>query len=121
MSLNTFKLIPETVFGTSTENYDGASNQFIGVPQKAAGYYHGRKATQTVAATFDGFTGQVAIQGTLEDYPETDNWVDLRTIGETDSVPVANTSSTIIGNFVWIRATVSGFTGGTITSIDLTY
>lgn len=121
MSINNFKLIPETVYGTAVENYDGVSNQFNGVPQKAAGYYHGRKALQTVSASFDNFTGQIIIQGTLENYPETDNWVDLRTIGETDSTPVNNTSSTIVGNFVWIRAIVSGFTGGTILSIDLTY
>lgn len=121
MSLNNFKLIPETIFGTASENYDGVSDSFVGIPQKASGYYRGRKSTQTVIATFSGFTGQVLIQGTLEDYPETDNWVDLRTLGETDSVPVDNTSTTIAGNFVWIRASVIGFTGGTINSINLTY
>ena len=121
MSLNVFKLIPETVFGTAAENYDGVSNSFNGVPQKAAGYYQGRKSLQTVSATFQNFTGQIVIQGTLEDYPETDNWVDLRTIGETDSTIVDNTSTSIVGNFVWVRAIVSGFTGGTITSVEITY
>lgn len=121
MSLNSFKLIPETVFGTAVENYDGVSNNFAGVPQKAADYYQGRKALQTVSATFQNFTGQIVIQGTLEDYPETDNWVDLRTIGETDSTIVTNTSTSIVGNFVWMRAVVSGFTGGTISSIEITY
>ena len=121
MSLNTYKLVPETVFGSAVENYDGISNNFTGVPQKSAGYYQGRKALQTVTATFQNFTGQIIIQGTLEDYPETDNWVDLRTIGETDSTIVDNTSTSIVGNFVWMRAVVTGFTGGTISGIELTY
>lgn len=121
MSLNVYKLIPETVFGTAVENYDGVSNSFNGVPQKASGYYLGRTAVQTVSASFEDFTGQVLIQGTLEDYANTDNWVTLRTFGETDSVPVENISSTIMGKFVWIRAVVTGFTGGKIISVNLTY
>lgn len=121
MNLNSFKLIPNTNFGVASGNYDGTSTEFVGVPQKSAGYYQGRKALQTISATFQNFTGQIVIQGTLEDYPDTDNWVNLRTIGETDSTIVDNTSTTIVGNFVWVRAVVSGFTGGTITSVELTY
>jgi len=121
MSINSFSLIPNTVSGVPSGNYDGVSNSFVGVPQKSTGYYAGRRAFQTVSATFTHFTGQIIIQGTLEDYPETDNWVDLRTIGETDSTLVDNTSSTILGNFVWVRAKVSGFTGGTINSVMLSY
>ena len=121
MTINSFVLIPETTHGSPSGNYDGTSSEFSGTPQKASGYYLGRPAVQTVSASFEDFTGQVLIQGTLEDYANTDDWVTLRTFGETGSVPVENTSSTIIGKFVWIRAVVTGFTGGKIISVNLTY
>ncbi len=111
-------LLPLTVYGTPSGNYDGSSDtDFFGVRQKAANYYQGG-GLQTLLFETVGFVGVMDIQATLDADPQDDlAWFPIQGIGPGTyslSVPVA-------GNFTWMRIHVREFTAGQITSVTLTY
>lgn len=115
-------LIPETVHGTPSGNYDGSSLDFDGTRQKAADYYISRSGTQSVLFSVDDFVGDVIIQGTLDADPVADDqWFDIYEFPDDSSATTATISHTIKGNFTWVRARVTNFTSGTINSVTLTY
>ena len=48
-------------------------------------------------------------------------WFEIGTYGNA-SVPTTNTEAiNIVGNFAWVRANVTAFTGGTINSASVVY
>ena len=115
-------LIPETVHGTPSGNYDGSSLDFDGTRQKASDYYISRIGTQSVLFSVNDFIGDVVIQGTLDADPVTDaQWFDIYEFPDDSSATTANISYAVKGNFTWLRAQVKNFTGGTINSVTLTY
>jgi hypothetical protein len=117
MTLNEEYLLTRTVYGQASGNYDGSSQDFIGDPVRAANYYGGQGAIQTVTMRISGFIGTITIQATLNDQPSIQAaWFD---IAELDS-PTAGTAvdgRTIVGNFTFLRAKITGFDGGIIDSI----
>jgi hypothetical protein len=116
-------LLPLTVYGTPSGNYDGSSDTaFDSDQQKGVGYYRRRSSTQSVRFQLSEFVGIITIQGTLDAYPETDSqWFDVYSYGDGSSQETGDFSQTLKGNFSWLRAQVTGFVGGTITSVTLTY
>jgi hypothetical protein len=121
MTTTTVILIPATVYGTPSGNYNGSSASFIGDPQKAANYYRGRGGIQTLQWTLAGAQALITVQATLDADPATLQWFDIAAYGNT-SVPVtAVHSESVLGNFTWLRAAVTGFTAGNITSVSATY
>ena len=128
MKTDSLTLIPETEYGVPSGNYDGSSEtSFSGDRQKGVGYYKRSGSTQTVRFQTDEFVGTITIQGSLDSDPTADSeWFDIYTFPN-DSTPDGSTaittdfSTTLTGNFVWIRATAASFTGGTIDSVTLTY
>jgi len=83
---------------------------------KGAGYHRKDSGTQTAICSFDGFSGEIKIQGTLSLYPGDQDWVDVHT-----STYNSNESSdviTITGNFIWIRSAYI-LSSGTINSVQL--
>ena len=115
-------LIPATVHGTPSGNYDGSSLDFDGTRQKAADYYISKSGTQSVLFDVNDFVGDVIIQGTLDADPEVeDQWFDIYEFPDDSSATTATISYTIKGNFTWLRARVTNFTSGTINSVTLTY
>jgi hypothetical protein len=116
-------LLPLTVYGTPSGNYDGSSDTaFDGTQQKAVSYYRSRRSTQSVRFQLNEFVGTITIQGTLDADPETDGqWFDVYEYGDGSTQETGDFSETIKGNFTWLRARVTGFVGGTITSVTLTY
>lgn len=124
MSINTVTLIPTTIHGVPSGNYDGSSQDFIGDPQKAANYYFGRGGLQTVWFRVRDFVGAITIQATLDADPVAARWFNCTTYGDdstggsaiSDIYPV-----NIQGNFVWIRASVTNFQAGTIDSVTADY
>jgi hypothetical protein len=115
-------LIPATVHGTPSGNYDGSSLDFDGTRQKASDYYISKSGTQSVLFDVNDFIGDVTIQGTLDADPEVDNqWFDIYEFPDDSSATTATISHTVKGNFTWLRARVTNFTGGTINSVTLTY
>ena len=115
-------LIPETVYGTPSGNYDGSSLDFDGTRQKASDYYISRIGTQSVLFSVNDFIGDVVIQGTLDADPVADDqWFDIYEFPDDSSATTATISYAVKGNFTWLRAQVKNFTGGTINSVTLTY
>ena len=110
----------------STTEFSGTA-AFSGDRQKGVGYYKRSGSTQTVRFRTDDFAGVITVQGSLDTDPTVDSeWFDIY-VFPNDSTQDGSTaistdfSTTLTGNFVWVRANVSAFTGGTITSVTLTY
>lgn len=111
-------LLPLTVYGTPSGNYDGSSDtDFYSDRQKGASYYYSGKI-QTLYFETQGFVGVMDIEATLDADPQTDNdWFQIQGIGPGTyalSVPV-------VGNFTWMRIHVREFTAGQITTVTISY
>lgn len=122
MKTTTLQLLPTTSHGTPSGNYDGSSQDFNGVEQKAANYYGGFGSLQTVAFFLLNFQGRIKIEATLESLPSTDlDWFEVLDFDSTTSETTENFSRNITGNFTWIRARVEDFEDGTINKLMLSY
>jgi len=109
-------LLPTTVYGTPSGNYDGTSSAFIGNAIPAANYYGGQGSAQTALIQTTGFTGVITIEASLNDWTQQAEWFAVETYGNA-TVPTTNTQAiNMLGNFVWLRARVTEFTAGTINS-----
>jgi len=121
MNLTNEVILGSTTYGTASGNYDGSSQDFFSSVGRAADYYQGQSSIQTVIIQVTDFSGQIRLQASLNDDPAAAVWFDIydydRRIGTiTDYHPVS-----ITGNFVWIRAEITGFDAGTINQITITY
>ena len=119
MKTSALVLIPKT-------EYDGTS-VLVGDRQKGAGYYRRNSSSQTVRLQTNDFAGTIAIQASLDTDPVNDqDWFDVYNFpgdSSQDGSTAITTdfSTTLTGNFVWIRAVVRDYSGGTITLVTLTY
>lgn len=124
MKTTTLQLLPTTSYGTPSGNYDGSSQDFAGVPQKAANYYGGFGSLQTIAFFLENFSGIIRIEASLESSPSTDqDWFRVDELNSIDdsSLTTINVSRNITGNFTWIRAKVLDFNNGTIFKVMMSY
>lgn len=122
MKTTTVQLLPTTTYGTPSGNYDGSSEDWAGVEQKAANYYGGYGQLQTVAFFLLNFQGLIRIQATLDSVPESDNqWFEINVFDSLTSATTQNFSANLSGNYTWIRAKVEGFSAGTISKVTLSY
>ena len=122
MKTTTLQLLPTTSHGTPSGNYDGSSQDFSGVDQKAANYYGGFGSLQTVAFFLLNFQGRIKIEATLDSLPNSDvDWFDVLEFDSTSSAVTENFSRNITGNFTWIRARVEDFEAGTINKLMVSY
>ena len=119
MKTSSLVLIPET-------EYSGTAS-LSGDRQKAVGYYRRSASTQTVRFQTNDFAGTITVQASLDSDPTEDShWFDVY-VFPGDSTQDGSTaittdfSTSLTGNFVWIRAVVGSFTGGTINTVTLTY
>jgi hypothetical protein len=111
-------LIPTTVHGTPSGNYDGSSEDWAGERQKAVGYYRQPAGVQSLMFNTNGFVGVMDIQATLDADPGNDDaWFAIQGVGP----GTYNLSLSVKGNFTWMRIRVREFTSGTINSVTLTY
>jgi len=114
-------LLPTTVYGTPSGNYDGTSTTFIGNVVPAANYYAGQGTVQTLTYNTSGFVGLITIQATLNDNNPQAAWFDIDLYGNA-SVPTTGTqANSIMGNFRYLRAVVTDFTAGNITVVTASY
>jgi hypothetical protein len=115
---------------------------------KGDGYFSNSDGFHTVQVNLTEFTGAVDIYGTLATEPTEGDWISIpleapgslasnRYVMDTTglislagSSPTSNinysiTATTIsstfnfVGNYVWLRAKISNWTGGAVTSIEL--
>lgn len=117
MSITTVTLLPTTIYGQASGNYDGSSQDWHGDPGKAANYYRGQGSIQTITFGVDNFVGLAKLQATLESDGNVAEWFDLYEYGDpSSSYPVTDRHPvTITGNFTWLRVFVNEFWSGSIT------
>jgi hypothetical protein len=121
MNLTTEHILNSTTYGTASGNYDGSSQDFFSSVGRAADYYQGQGSVQTIVIQVTGFQGRIRLQASLNDDPVSANWFEIydydrRTENTTEYHPAS-----ITGNFVWLRAEITGFDAGTINQITATY
>ena len=128
MKTSSLPLLPETEYGVPSGNYDGSGETtFSGDRLKGVGYYKSSSSTQSIRFQSNDFVGLITVQASLDSDPTEDSdWFDAyvfpgdSTIDGSTAV-TTDYSITLTGNFTWLRATVSAFTGGTIAGVTLTY
>ena len=108
-------LLPQTVGG-------GENNVVRGTKCTAAAYYLASKDLQTVSWSVTSMEGTLQIQASIVENPITTNdndWfiVHSTTFTNTTEANYAN----ITGNFVWIRARLSGFNTGVVQYVRMSY
>jgi hypothetical protein len=121
MNLTNESMVPLTIHGIPSGNYDGTSTSFISDSVIAADYYPGQGSIQTATLTLTEFVGKIKIQATLDDRADTVAWAEVDSFGDATTAETGIFSLTILGNFVYVRAEITDFTSGTIDSISLTY
>jgi len=136
----------EIILSNQVHPGDSTTETVTGDKYKGDGYYGRSDGLHTVQINLIGFIGTIEIQGTLAIDPAEEDWftVELEssnssTIGFVDTTGAITTTSPTVssvtytsnetnsnnynftGNFVWIRAKVSNWTDGNITSIQLNH
>ncbi len=101
-----------------------------GNSQPAAAYYLGNRDLQTVNYKLTDVTGNIVIEASLATTPGNNDWFRVYEV-EANANAAANTLPKIAsnasaytnveGNFVFLRAKVEDFQGGTVQFIKLSY
>jgi hypothetical protein len=107
----TLILLSQTPFGQGLN--------ITGTKQPAASYYLGGADLQTVTWSFTSVTATVNIQASLAENPTSNDWFNVLEITGSELTQISYQN--INGNFVWLRAAVSGFTAGVIQFIKVSY
>jgi hypothetical protein len=120
----TITMIPSTSFGSATGNYDGTSTSFESDNTKGDGYYGFSDGVHTAQVRVTGFPGTVKFQGSLATTPTSTDWVDIAgaaLAGDGSSLITNSYIYNFTGNYVWIRASITNFTAGSINTILLAH
>jgi hypothetical protein len=118
---NTVVLLSDVEYGQASGNYDGSSQLFYSNAVPAANYYGGNGNLQTLYYNLSGFVGIITLQATLNDLTGQAHWFDISERGDGITPDSGLTTTTVTGNFSWIRARVEGFDAGSILSISVNY
>lgn len=111
-----------TILSQQTHTGDSSVQSVTGDKYQGDGYYGRSDGFHTAQYNYTGFLGTIKLQGTLATDPGSTDWFDITgtdvTTGfSTDGVNFKN----FTGNFVWIRAVITGWTDGTVNSILLNH
>jgi len=120
-NFTTQTLVANVVYGVPSGNYPGNSQAWVSNSVPAASYYAGQGSIQTMTYQLDNFVGVINIQATLNDQQESAPWFYIANIGNASNATSGTSSTTVIGNFSWIRAEITDFTTGNIGSISVSY
>ncbi len=127
----------DTVTILSTSGFLG-STTLTSEKVKGDAYFGQSDGLHTVVVNITGFTGTIKIQGSLETTPGDNDWFDIelgtddfavdtsglitKQAAESLVYNIAETSMksyNAVGNFVWLRANISNWQSGTISSIEM--
>jgi hypothetical protein len=108
----------------STETWDGISDTAYSYSekQKGAGFHGKSDGIHTALFQLSEFVGDIKLQGTLERYPNNNDWVDIVFDGQgiisfvDSTMATSNETRNFLGNFVWLRAAFR-LVNGTIVQI----
>lgn len=127
----------DTVTILSTSVFSG-STTLISEKSKGDAYFGQSDGLHTVMINLTNFTGVIKIQGSLESTPGDNDWFNIelgtddfaidtsglvtKQAAESLAYNVVETSMksyNAVGNFVWLRANISSWQSGTISSIEM--
>jgi hypothetical protein len=123
----TLILLPETSY---VNPGNGAPYTVTGNSQPAAAYYLGNRDLQTVNTKLSNCTGNIVIEASLATTPTSSDWFKVYELvananATSNSAPQlasnASVYTNIQGNFVYMRAKVVDFQGGTVEHVKLSY
>ena len=117
-AFTTQTLVPALEYGVPSGQYAGG-NTYVGTAVPAANYYGGQGAIQTLVSNIANFQGNISIQATLNDLQESAPWFEIANVIASYTSGV--TSNTVIGNFTWLRATVTDFAAGNVNTVSASY
>ena len=129
----------DTVTILSTSVHTGNGTQTLQSEKVKGDAYFGQSdGLHTVVVKLTDFIGTIKVQGSLESTPGNDDFFDINLSDEEFTVDVSglvtkkvldnliyNVSETgmksynVTGNFVWLRADISNWQSGTISSIEM--
>ena len=115
----TQSLVPALQYGVPSGNYTGG-NIYVGNVVPAANYYGGQGAIQTLVANVTGFQGNISVEATLNDLLDSAPWFEIANVIAANVVTQV-TSNTVIGNFTWLRTTITDFAAGNINTVTAAY
>jgi hypothetical protein len=119
MSYTTQTLVPFLQWGQPNDSgYDGG-NTFIGNVVPAANYYGGQGAIQTILYNIDALQGNITIEATLNDLQESAPWFEINKLTADNTTEIR--SNSVVGNFTWLRATVTDFVAGNVNTVNASY
>lgn len=123
----TLILLPQTAY---LNPGNGSGYTVTGDTQPAAAYYLGNRDLQTVNLSLNNVTGNIVIEASLATQPQNNDWFKVYELSANTNAP-SNTApkiasnaklyTNIEGNFVYLRAKVDNFKGGTINFAKLSY
>jgi hypothetical protein len=96
-----------------------AGNTYVGNAVPAANYYGGQGAIQTIIFDVDTFQGNISIEATLNDLQDSAPWFEIANLIAANISSV--TSNTVVGNFTWLRATITDFAAGNVNTVTASY
>lgn len=123
----TLILLPETSY---VNPGNGAPYTVTGNSQPAAAYYLGNRDLQTINTKLSNCTGNIVIEASLATTPTSSDWfkvyeLEANANATSNSAPQlasnASVYTNIQGNFVYMRAKVVDFQGGTVEHVKLSY
>ena len=123
----TLILFPETTY---VNPGNGAPYTVTGNSQPAAAYYLGNRDLQTVNTKLTNCTGNIVVEASLATTPSSNDWfrvyeLEANANATPNSAPqIASNASVytnIEGNFVYLRAKIEDFQGGTVQFVKLSY
>jgi hypothetical protein len=96
-----------------------AGNTYVGNAVPAANYYGGQGAIQTIIFDVDTFQGNISVEATLNDLQDSAPWFEIANLIAANISSV--TSNTVVGNFTWLRATITDFAAGNVNTVTASY
>jgi hypothetical protein len=109
---------------------NGSPYTVTGNTQPAAAYYLGNRDLQTVNMKLSNCTGNIVIEASLATPPSVNDWFQVYLLeananATPNSAPqIASNAAlytNIEGNFVYLRAKIQDFNGGTVNYVKLSY
>jgi hypothetical protein len=124
----TLILLPQTSFANPG---NGQPYTVVGNSQPAAAYYLGNKDLQTVNLSCEQVTGNIVVEASLASQPSVDSdWFQVYFFEANANAPAntqpqinsnASVYTNIIGNFVYLRASIQDFGGGIVDYVKVSY
>jgi hypothetical protein len=116
----------ETILTNQAHVGDSSLQSHTGAKYKGDGYYGRSDGFHTVQYTVTGFQGKIDMQATLAVNPVEADWFTITgtNLTSTDDSGQYNTGTHLFnftGNYVWVRAHISDWTVGTVSSVLLNH